>query len=151
PVGDGRDRQELPKLNRVPAPESAWQEKNRFLNVGSKAKEARDLAQTCAADVSQPGQFGVVGHLARANQLVEAHGQGHETGNAGHAPRLGGRRSIRRRSLAAPSASMVKVNAALNREGGSHFESSFGRFCSSSTATNPAGSSVRANLPWAPS
>src|ERR1700730_17142144 len=54
PVGDGRDRQELPKLNRVPALEDTWQEKNRLLNVRSKAKEARDLAQTCAANVSQP-------------------------------------------------------------------------------------------------
>src|SRR6266436_2481206 len=131
PVGDGRDRQQVPELNRVPAPESAGQEKNRLLEVGSKAKEARDLAQTCAADVSQPGQLGVAGHLARANQLVEAHGQGHETGDAGHAARFGGRRSIRRRSLAAPSAPMVKVNAALNREGGSHFEFSFRWFCSS--------------------
>jgi hypothetical protein len=65
-------------VNRIPAPEDAGQEKDLLLNVGSKAKEACDLAQTCAADVSQPGQLGVVGDLTRANQLVEAHGQGHE-------------------------------------------------------------------------
>src|SRR6266851_5781028 len=135
PVGDGRDRQQVPELNRVPAPESTGQEKDLLLKVGSKAKEARDLAQTCAADVSQPGQLGVAGHLARANQLVELHGQGHQSGNARHAAWLGGRRSIRWRSLAAPSASIVKVNATLNGEGGSHFEFSFRWFCSSSTAT----------------
>src|SRR5206468_11091060 len=53
-----------------------------ILNVGSKAKEARDLAQAGAGDVAQPGQLGVAGHLARANQIVEAHGQGHETRDA---------------------------------------------------------------------
>src|SRR6266851_6923649 len=150
PVGDGRDRQQVPELNRVPAPESAGQEKDLLLKVGSKAKEAHDLTQPRPADVPQPGQLGVVGHLARANQLVEAHGQGHQSGSTRHTACLG-RPSIRWRSLAAPSASVLKLNPALNREGGSHFQFSFRLVCSSSTATNPAGSSVRASLLRAPS
>src|SRR5712692_6817464 len=37
PIGDGRDRQQVPELNRVPAPKSAGQEKDVLLKVGSKA------------------------------------------------------------------------------------------------------------------
>src|SRR6266851_280314 len=36
PVGDDRDRQEVPEMNRVPAFESAWQEKDLLLQIGSE-------------------------------------------------------------------------------------------------------------------
>jgi hypothetical protein len=43
PVGEDRNQQELPELNRIPAPKSAWQEKNSLLNVRGEAKQAYDL------------------------------------------------------------------------------------------------------------
>lgn len=37
--------------------------------------------------MAQPGQFGVVGDLAGADQLLEPDRQGHQTGDAGHPAR----------------------------------------------------------------
>src|SRR5713101_2233283 len=91
--------------------------------------------------MAQGGQLGKARHLARADQLVHAKGQGQQPGNPRHPPGLGDR--IPWRSLAAASSPTVEMNAAFDCEVRSHIVASSSCLVSFSiTVANPVGSSV---------
>jgi len=74
-------------MDRVAAAFDSRQKENRLLDVWGKHQQVHDLGDAGAGDVGQPSEFGVVGHIAGSDQLVEADRQRHEAGYAGHAAR----------------------------------------------------------------
>src|SRR6266849_3372593 len=100
--------------------------------------------------MAQGGQLDIARHLAGADQLVHAKGQGQQPGNPRHPPGL--RDRISWRSLAAASSPTVEMNAAFDCEVRSHMLASSSCLVSiSTTIANPAGFRVRVMLPLPPS
>ena len=70
PIGDGHDRPQLPLGDRIAARFDGRQEQNLLLEVLCQIQQIRDLSQASPRDVAQPGDLGLVGHNAVADQLV---------------------------------------------------------------------------------
>ena len=60
-----------------------WQEQDLFLDARGEVEEREDLGQSRWRDLGVAGEFGLVGDLAGAEEVVAVDGEGHEAADAG--------------------------------------------------------------------
>ena len=72
----------MAQVYRVAATFDSWEKKNSLLDRGCQQPQVHNLSDPSAGDMAQPGQFGVVGDLARLYKPLETDGQCHELRNA---------------------------------------------------------------------
>src|SRR5262249_14373281 len=78
PVEGGRHMQYPPQRRYGATAGGSLKEQQLFLQVGGEVQKGDDLTHARPADVAQPSRRGVAANRARANQVVDMAGQGHE-------------------------------------------------------------------------
>src|SRR5262249_35467871 len=78
PVEGCRNLQYLSQHRCGAAAGRSLEEQQWFLQVGGEVEQAEDLTHARPADVTQPSRRGVAANRARANQLFDMAGQGHQ-------------------------------------------------------------------------
>ena len=83
PIALRRGNSQMPFRELLSCTAVAKRANQRLVDVRRQIQQVHDLRQSGSAHLPQPGQFRLVGHDAVAEELVEADGQGHQTGDAG--------------------------------------------------------------------
>ena len=69
-------------MNTISTLLDSWQKQYSFLDVRGQMEQVHDLRDACAADLPNPGQFGVVANRPAAEQFLETQGQCHRACDA---------------------------------------------------------------------
>ena len=78
PVEGCRNLQYLPQHRRGATAGWSLKEQQLFLQIGGEVEKGEDLTHACPAEVAQSSRCGIAANRARANQVVDMPGQGHE-------------------------------------------------------------------------
>jgi hypothetical protein len=100
-------------------------EQQLFLQVGGEVDKGEDLTHARPADMAQPSRRGVAAQRARADQVVDMAGQGHELCDARDAGRACLRRCRGRRRVVLLGASAATQRKGASDDGGSVHALSF--------------------------
>jgi hypothetical protein len=88
-------------------------EKNRLLDVGCQEQKIHDLGQPGTSDESEPGQVGVVAHLATVDHVLKLDCERHQARDSWNARRFG---------QLGPGGAMSVVALSASRRGNAYFD-----------------------------